>query len=273
MLIETSGIKINVSISENVDSAKNLIVFLHGFTGSLKDWDEVRKNISPNYATLTLDLIGHGLSDSPAELSFYNADSIIKQIFDVINHFNKEKIVLVGYSMGGRAALSFAEKYPEKIKALVLESTSPGIKDEVERNKRKQTDDELAEFILANPIENFVDKWMNLEIFKSQKSLSKEKLQAIRNQKLLNNKIGLANSLRGFGTGVMPELYDSLSDITVPTLLITGELDEKFTKINSDIVKLFPIVDHKVVNYAGHNTHLEKPDQFISVMNNFIHTF
>jgi 2-succinyl-6-hydroxy-2,4-cyclohexadiene-1-carboxylate synthase len=180
MLIETSGIKINVSVSTNVDSSNDLIVFLHGFTGSLKDWDEVRKNINPDFSTIAIDLIGHGLSDSPSDLSLYSAGSITKQIFDVINHFTKGKIILVGYSMGGRAALSFAVKYPEKLKALVLESTSPGIKDVTEKNKRKQTDDELVEYILSNPIENFVDKWINLDLFKSQKNLGDHRSHILR---------------------------------------------------------------------------------------------
>ena len=43
---------------------------------------------------------------------------------------------LIGYSMGGRAALSYAVKYPEKLAGLILESTSAGIADEKLRRRK-----------------------------------------------------------------------------------------------------------------------------------------
>lgn len=273
MLIKTSGIKINVSPSENIFSSKNMIVFLHGFTGSLKDWEELRYKTDPAYSTLTVDIIGHGLSDSPEDISHYFTDSIISQLSDVISYFTTEKIVLTGYSMGGRAALSFAAKYPQKIRGLILESVSPGIQDLEERKKRKLSDDELAEYISSNPIDNFIDMWMNLELFDSQKSLPKKNLQLIRKRKILNSKLGLSNILRGFGTGVMPQLYDHLKNISAPTLLITGELDKKFTTINNRIVNQFPNAVHENIKNAGHNVLLERPGEFASLMNKYLTSF
>ncbi len=273
MFVETSGIKINVYVSGNISSSTDIIVFLHGFTGSAEDWKDITQNLDKKYVSISIDLIGHGKSDSPDEISFYTADSISKQIFDVISQFTNQKIILLGYSMGGRAALTFAVKYPEKIKALILESTSPGIKDDAEKKQRVESDNNLTQFILTNPIENFVDKWMNLEIFETQKKLPALKLNELRARKLLNNKTGLANSLKGFGTGVMPYLHEQLKDITVPVLLITGELDKKFTKINSDMAKVLPKAVHSIVNNTGHNVHLENTSSFISIVNKSLNKF
>lgn len=270
MFIETSGININVNVSDNISSAKDIVVFLHGFTGSVEEWEEIISYINHNFASISIDLIGHGKSDSPIDISLYTADAISKQILDVINHFTNQKIIIAGYSMGGRAALTFAVKHPEKVKAMILESTSPGIKDEAERKQRVISDNQLAQFILTNPIDIFIDKWMNLEIFETQKKLPASKLKEIRERKLLNNKTGLANSLKGFGTGVMPHLYDQLKGINIPTLLITGELDKKFTNLNSAMLKVLPKVVHRVVNDVGHNVHLEKPELFYDEINSFM---
>ena len=52
--------------------------------------------------------------------------------------------------MGGRLALTFAILYPDKIRKLILESTSPGLLTEEERNQRCMKDGELAHFIKEN---------------------------------------------------------------------------------------------------------------------------
>ncbi len=56
----------------------------------------------------------------------------------------------------------------------------------------------------------------------------------------------------------MPPLHDKLHLIKCKTLLVTGELDTKFTQINSELVKSFPSAKHVVIKNAGHNVHLEK---------------
>ena len=66
--------------------------------------------------------------------------------------------------MGGRLALSFAIQYPEKVRKLVLESSSPGLKTEEERNRRIQ-DEKLANLIQNNGIEEFVDYWEKFRFF------------------------------------------------------------------------------------------------------------
>jgi 2-succinyl-6-hydroxy-2,4-cyclohexadiene-1-carboxylate synthase len=175
--------------------------------------------------------------------------------------------------MGGRAALSFASAYPGKISALILESTSAGIEKEKERNERIKNDEKLARFILNNSIGEFVDKWIEMEIFKSQKTLPKENLAQLKNAKSKNSKTGLANSLRGFGTGMMPHPGNQIKKMGFPVLLITGELDKKFTKINRDLICEFPYAEHKIITSAGHNVHLEKPKDFISAIGEYLIQF
>ena len=204
---------------------------------------------------------------------YYTQDSLVEQINFVIEQLNVEKIILAGYSMGGRVALSFAARYPEKVKGLILESASTGISSEEVRQQRIKNDFELADFIQNNPIEKFVDHWMNFDLFKSQKSLPAKTLKNVRDNKLSNNKTGISNSLKGFSTGKMIPLINSIKNITSKTLLITGKLDQKFTSINSEMVNHFPAAEHKIVENAGHNVHLEKPGEFILLVNNFLKQF
>jgi 2-succinyl-6-hydroxy-2,4-cyclohexadiene-1-carboxylate synthase len=172
--------------------------------------------------------------------------------------------------MGGRAALSFASKYPELIKGLILESTSAGISEERLRNERLDQDQKLAEFIEAHTIGEFVEYWINISLFDSQKKMSAEKQENLKRLKLNNSKTGLANCLKGFSTGMMPPLFISLKDITAKTLLISGSLDLKYTALNKDLVRCFPNSEHIIIKNAGHNVHLEQPVQFADVINDYL---
>src|SRR5690625_6593165 len=73
--------------------------------------------------------------------------------------------------MGGRVALSFAMNFSRQVKSLILESSSPGLEMEAERKARKESDKQLAEKIVHEGIESFVQYWENIPLFHTQKSL------------------------------------------------------------------------------------------------------
>lgn len=271
MNVKVEGISLNCEIVKKGKETSPYIIFLHGFTGSASDWNEVIENLPSGFNYAAIDLIGHGKSDSPEEIEHYTSEKIINQIHQIIKKITDEKVILAGYSMGGRAALNFALNKPQMLNALILESSTPGIQNEEDRKERIKKDEELAGFILNNPIEKFVEYWMNLDIFNTQRRFSDQKLEEIKKKKGLNNRIGLANSLKGFGTGRMKNLWYEITNLTIPTLLISGELDTKFTQINKRISNLISYSKHVIVKNAGHNIHLEDPNNFCNLQKSFLH--
>jgi 2-succinyl-6-hydroxy-2,4-cyclohexadiene-1-carboxylate synthase len=246
------------------------IFFLHGFTGSLKDWKPAAENIQEDFNVVGIDVIGHGQSDSPGDSSLYSAAAISSQLDKVIRSYTTGKVILAGYSMGGRAALAFAVNFPYMLKGLVLESCNPGLESMQEREERIKRDDEVIQLIAGRSIEEFTDFWMNLEVFNTQRRFSKEKRNAIRESKLINNKTGLINSLKEFGSGVMPSYRKCLPELNINTLVISGELDTKYTKICTGMAALLPHCKHVIINSAGHNTHLEEPAKYLTALNEFL---
>jgi len=251
---------------------KPTIVFIHGFTGSSSDWLEIIPQIDNCFSVIAIDLIGHGNSTSPNNSELYEISSVNKQIKKIIEVLQLDKAIITGYSLGGRVALNFANEYPNIVKGLILESTSAGIIDAKERCERYQSDLLLSKKIINEGMEKFVEYWMNLPIFSSQKSLPKEKLNDIRIAKLNNNPTGLSNSLIAFSNGKMQPLYDHLCNLNFPVLLLTGELDTKYCDINSEMNSLLPISEQIVVEGAGHNIHLEMPSDFVILVNRFLRT-
>lgn len=273
MRINYSNTFLNVNEPQNFNDSLSSIFFLHGFTGSSDDWDSVLPRIDNGFNKFTVDLLGHGKSDFPDDQALYSWELQVEQLNKVISHFTDGKIILAGYSMGGRLALCYAHHYPERVLGLILESTSPGIKDSKQREKRIKEDEELAKYILSHSTKDFIELWVNREIFATQLRFSEEKRNQIIRSKLRNNPIGLSNSLLGFSTGEMPDLYSRLKNFSAKTLLLTGELDTKFTTLNKNVVKIFPSARHKIIKNAGHTTHLEEPEKFIKSVNEFLRGF
>ena len=273
MFIEFESIRINYEFLRPEIKNNSYLFLLHGFTGSLEDWLTFEKYFPVNFNLVGIDLIGHGKSDSPSNLNYYTIESIVRQIKKVKEHVTGKKIFLLGYSMGGRAALNYSLSLPYDLEGLILESASAGINNSSLKFERERTDKNLAEYILSNPIESFVDDWMNKEIFQTQRNLSEKILKELRNRKLQSNRTGLANSLLGFGTGVMEPLFARLSEIQMPVQLICGELDKKFVNINSHIKRLIPVSKFSIIQNSGHNVHLEETKKYADIVYSFVNPF
>lgn len=243
------------------------ILFLHGFTGCGDNWQYITDPLSPDFQTITIDLPGHGKTDSPADPARTQLEAVAADLHKFITHVIESPVHLVGYSMGGRLALYFALHYPDSIRKLVLESASPGLASEAERQARRASDDQLAARILQNGIAAFVEEWDNLPLFASQ---SPEIRQRLHTQRLQNNPLGLANSLRGMGTGVQPSLWDLLPSLKPPALILNGALDTKFVAIGEQMARLMPTAHQQIFPNVGHTVHLEASNDYTSVLRKFL---
>lgn len=246
------------------------LLLLHGFTGNSEGWKEFAPFWKDHSKTIALDIIGHGKSGSPPDIGQYQIEESAAVINSLLEKMGIGKIDVLGYSMGGRLALTFAVNYPEKVRKLILESASPGLRTEAERHERRIQDKKLSEKIRQEGIKNFIDYWENIPLFQSQKSLPEKIRTRIRCQRLANSIDGLANSLNGMGTGVQPSWWDELAHLEMPVLLITGNLDQKFCRIAEEMSKILPNVKWKTAEDAGHAIHVEKPELFGTIVSGFL---
>ncbi len=253
-----------------MQEARQTLVLLHGFTGSAAGWVSLFPRLeAPERRLIALDMPGHGQSDAPAEPARYAIERCREDILAALASLGVEtnEAVLLGYSMGGRIALytSFSGFF----RALILESASPGIAEPVERERRRQSDNALAQHIEEVGVQAFVDEWEQLPLFASQRALPAQARAALRSQRLNNRAVGLANSLRGVGTGVQPALHAQLYMLNLPVLLLSGELDEKYGRIARQMAVSLPMARVEVVPAAGHAVHLEQPTRFARLVNKF----
>lgn len=265
-LIRDQFIHVKDSREENLP----VIVFLHGFTGSTSSWDEVVTALAGRFRMIAIDLIGHGKTSIPDHERRFQMSEQLADLESLFAELNLTSFTMVGYSMGGRIALAYAKEYPQRVRLLILESTSPGLKTAEERAARIAADLQLAKRIEREGIKAFVNFWEEIPLFSSQKKLTSGQRQKVRAERLNQREAGLIGSLKGIGTGSQPSYWPHLEEMTLPILLITGEMDEKFVAISREMKSKFPNATHETVKNVGHAIHVEKPVLFATMVEEHI---
>jgi 2-succinyl-6-hydroxy-2,4-cyclohexadiene-1-carboxylate synthase len=245
------------------------LVLLHGFTGDTTTWDPVREGLRRWGQTVALDLIGHGRSPKPEDVADYTMDACVAQVVAALDRHRVRTPWLVGYSMGGRVALSLAARHPARVAGLILESTSPGIEDAAARAARVTEDAALAEGILARGVPAFVTQWLDKPMFADQKALSAERREAQRAQRLRNSPAGLANSLRGMGTGSMPPVWTEFAAFKRPVLILAGRIDTKFADTARVMQERLPHARMHIFANSGHTPHVTEPESWVDQVDAF----
>ncbi|MGX7031552.1 2-succinyl-6-hydroxy-2,4-cyclohexadiene-1-carboxylate synthase [Vagococcus zengguangii] len=254
------------------------LVCLHGFTGTsetfrfLVDENDNAPNITtPTYNYLLVDILGHGQSSVFVHPYRYQFEQVLNDLIQLLECLSLQRVSLLGYSMGARLALGLATLMPARFEHIILESGSPGLKTEEERKARKISDQRLAGRLINQPLTDFVDFWQNIPLFNTQKQLSLDVQQAVRNERLTQQKVGLACSLQYMGTGRQPSYWDTLANLTEPNIhLIVGELDNKFVKIASEMKRIQPQLQVTTVANTGHCVHLERPEIFKKIIHHIL---
>ncbi|MGM0578583.1 MAG: 2-succinyl-6-hydroxy-2,4-cyclohexadiene-1-carboxylate synthase [Myxococcota bacterium] len=246
-------------------------VLLHGFTGSAAAWGRsLLERLARGRRVLAVDLPGHGRSARPVDPARYALQRVLDDLERVLDAAGADRADWIGYSMGGRLALGAAVLRPHRVDRLVLEGASPGLEDAEERAARRERDEALARDLERFGMEPFVDRWMALPLFATQRRLPADVLAAARTRRLDNAPPALAACLRGLGTGRQPSFWDVLDRVQAPTLLLTGALDDKFRRIADAMADRMPDARRADVPEAGHTAHLERPDGWLEAIEGFV---
>ncbi|MBO0960282.1 2-succinyl-6-hydroxy-2,4-cyclohexadiene-1-carboxylate synthase [Neobacillus sp. MM2021_6] len=268
MDITVDRIRYHVEVCGNGTSA---LVVLHGFTGDASTWMPFFESWGQHSLVIAPDIIGHGKTESPNEIKRYQIEVAASDLNRILDELAVEQIDLLGYSMGGRLALTFALLFPNRVRRLILESASPGLETEDERELRRMKDTELAKFIVNEGITSFVDYWEDIPLFSSMKRLPAEVIQSIRSQRLHNSVLGLANSLLGMGTGAQPSWWGSpIKKLECEVLLLTGAEDKKFCGIAERMLKSLKKGSWVAVENCGHAIHVEESQKFGTIVSDFL---
>ena len=245
------------------------IIFLHGFLGLGEDWLEIAQDLSRDHFCILPDMPGHGKTHK-SDQQLCNMATTSEAIVNLLDDLKIDRVTLLGYSMGGRIALYTALHFGQRMKALVLESASPGIEDNKERTDRADLDDLRAEQIERKGVAAFVEQWYNAPLFGSLHT-KPEKLALLKQSRLVHDPHTLAAALRGLSVGRQPSLWKEIPQLDIPTLIIAGAMDKKYCDIAGKMAALMPRCRQITIGNAGHNAHFEQPRELLARLREFLH--
>ncbi len=243
-------------------SATPLLVF-HGLFGMLDNWGSFGREMGEFFPVHLIDLRNHGKSFHSPEMSH---DDLAHDILHYMEFHKLEKVNLLGHSLGGKAVMQFAIKYPIKVQKLVVEDISPkaypphhqGILKALESvdfavsTTRQEVEEVLLQYIPEKMVVQFLAKnlyWTD-----------DKRLNWRFNLKTLADKYAqfVSNAIK-FG------VYSG------ETLFIAGEKSNYILPQDEfEMKQQFPNSSIVTINNAGHWVQAENPTDFNEVVKDFL---
>ena len=206
----------NTTISFTDEGKATAVVFLHGFLENKKMWNAFIPEFSNKYRIITIDLLGHGNSESLGYV--HSMEDNADVVYAVLSELRLRKAIFVGHSMGGYVALAFAELYPEAVKGLVLlNSTS-----RADSEERKANRDRAIKAVKQN-YSNFVRLSIANLFSENNRERLAEEIEKVKEEALKTPLQGIVASLEGMKIRKDREVLLHFSPY--PMLLILGEKD------------------------------------------------
>jgi len=232
------------------------LVILHGLFGSADNWRGLAKNLAEYAYVITVDLRNHGRSPHSLEQSY---ELMAEDLRELLNELDLNAIDLIGHSVGGKVAMTFAQNYPELLHQLVVVDIAPrAYSDE----HSKIFDALLALDLLSYSSRSEVDRALSVTL--PNKAVRQFLLMNLALEDgLLNWRINLPTLSESY-----PKLLHSVCDnkiIDIPTCFIRGGGSTYVGDDDVDLIKtIFPDSELYTIERAGHWVHAEAPELFQS---------
>lgn len=220
---------------------------VHGFTQTIRSWDAVEARLPRDWDVQAIEV--------PDGLDFVTTAAALG--------LRGGTGAWAGYSMGGRLALRLALDRPGSVERLVLVSASAGIDRPAERESRWASDERLAQDVERDGVAAFLERWLAQPIFQT---LPPEAAQLdVRTRG--NTVHRLAHQLRALGQAVQEPLWNRLSELSMPVLVVNGAYDRKYIEVGERMAAAIGANARLVtIPRAGHAVHLERPDEVADVL-------
>ena len=240
------------------------LLILHGFLGMSDNWKTLGTQfVKLGYEVHLIDQRNHGKSFWSDDFDY---DILADDIKRYLAHYKLDKVDLLGHSMGGKAAMTFACSYPEQINKLIVADIAPKyypphhqyILDALlalpEEKLRSRS---AADFALAEELHDWSIRQF---LLKSLHWVEKDKLDFRFNLRVL------AGKMEEIGDGL-----ESSAIFTGPVLFLRGSHSEYVSDEDyPSIINHFPNARMETISDAGHWLHAENPQEFMQYAADFL---
>jgi len=237
------------------------LIILHGFLGSLDNWQSIAKKLASNFEVYIIDQRNHGKSPHSNDFSYQLLAEDLFQFFKN-NHISKANII--GHSMGGKTAMQLALLHPEMVEKLVVVDIAP--------SEYEDGHSDVFKALLAADVEHATSREQVLKVLNENLNGDTTTVGFLM-KSLSRNESGEHFEWK-FNLPALIKNYDKISGIvtgekpfTGSTLFIKGEKSNYINSSNyAEITQLFP--NHQLLEIpgAGHWVHADKPQEFVDAV-------
>ena len=239
------------------------LIVLHGLFGMLDNWQALAKEFACFFETHIIDLRNHGRSFHANQ---HNYELMSEDLLKYLNAYKLDEVSLIGHSMGGKAVMTFACMYPERVEKLVVVDIAPkyypphhqeilsGLNavEQAKIKSRKDADQILSQYFSESAMRQFLLK--NLYWRSSTELTFKFNLKVLSDQ------------IENVGQALHSDaLFDR------PTLFIVGQSSNYIKETDVELIEShFPDFEIVEIPNSGHWVHAENPDQFFDKVSRFL---
>ena len=247
------------------DNGLRAYVLLHAFPIGANLWEPQMRNIPEGWRLITPDLRGFGGSTELDSLSAPSMADFADDVIDLLEELGVKRAVIGGCSMGGYAALALYQSRPDLFEGLVLANTRAGADSPEARANRRNM---LALVDREGP-SGVAREMMPKLIGKTTKETNSSIEANVRRLIKQQSPVAIRNAIHRMMH--RPDSTPLLAQVSVPSLVITGEEDEMIpvdeSRKMADAITGAKLV---IVPRAGHLANLEQPDAFNNALSTFL---
>jgi pimeloyl-ACP methyl ester carboxylesterase len=257
------------------------LLLLHGFSHEAHVWDDFAPLVAPHYRVLALDARGHGDSDRDPE-GRYGWDALVADVEAVTGKLGIERLVVVGHSMGGRTAIRFAGKHPERMAGLVIVDVGPDLDWRGVLKIRDEAARAPADFGSPREFESLLAVALPMAKPAALARLARHGLRP-RADGRFEPKLdpffrqGIRASsdpkqMLADAQADAAEMWAALARIPCPTLVVRGAASDVLSPETADrmVEEVLPDGQLAVVPRSAHAVMLENPDGFNAAVSAFV---
>jgi len=239
------------------------VVFLHAFPLNRTMWTPQVEALHGHYRIITIDLRGHGESDTP--MWRYTLEQFADDVIALLQHLSITKATFVGLSMGGYILFALYRKYPEHVRALVFADTRA----QADTPEGKAARFSMAQIAYKRGATAIADLMLSKLLSPAALTTKPDLMEQLRIMITGNQISGIIGDLMAMEE--RPDSTDLLQKITCPTLVLAGEED-----VASPPTEVRFIADHITgaefvcIPQAGHLSNMENPEAFNAALGKFL---
>ena len=263
----------DVALHLEVEGDGPLVVLLHGFGGSARNWRPQLRALRDSFRVAAFDVRGHARSEAPVDAASYRPARFVADVARVLDHLQRslpshraaEQAVVGGLSMGAGIAARFAATYPGRVRGLLLASLPPGAE---QGTRQRGWALAFADAIEREGLEAAGARYA----WGSESGLDANALKLVRAGFLEHPPHAIAHTLREL-LAVQPGwsgIAESLAASGLPLLVIAGERDPVSLAPCRSLADTLAAAELLVVPGAGHVVNLEARDAVSAALRGFL---